>query len=459
MIYLYKILTIFVFILILPILPFLYLVSEKRRATLLPRLGFLTGLIVSQDKNRKRIWIHALSVGEVKSAAPVVMAIKEKSRRTDIIFTASTKTGFEMAGDLFWEQSEKLVDQLGYFPLDFGFSIRRISKLINPDGIVLIETDLWPNFLYEMKKKKIPIALINARLSDRSFKSFSWCKPFAALFFSFLTKIFAQSKEDADRYRQLGINENKIKVTGNIKFDQPFETMGMAESQKLKNQLDIRENRSIILAGSTHEGEEQILLNWYEKACKINPNLLMIIAPRDPDRSIALNKQCLSGQKTSDQKTSGQISSVLMSQLMPGLVSGFESDLLPRPNEGGDWPQVIFVDKMGELSRLYAICDIAFIGGSLVAQGGHNPLEAAVYSKPILFGSDMSDFKDISTLLIDSGGAQMISSERQLDEQLKKMLEAPMLREQMGNKNFTVFSSHSGAVKKILSQMEKWSIV
>jgi len=425
----------------------------------LPRLGFLTGLIVSQDKNRKRIWIHALSVGEVKSAAPVVMAIKEKSSRTDIIFTASTKTGFEMAGNLFGEQSEKLVDQLGYFPFDFGFSIRRIFEQINPDGIVLIETDLWPNFLYEMKKKKIPIALVNARLSDRSFKSFSWCKPFAALFFSFLTRIFAQSEEDANRYRQLGINENKIEVTGNIKFDQPFATVTKAESQMFKKQLEIRENRSVILAGSTHDGEEQILLNCYKKACEIIPDLLMIIAPRDPDRSIALNEQCLSGQKTSDQIVSGQISSVLMSQLMPGLVSGFESDLIPRPNGGGDWPQVIFVDKMGELSRLYAICDIAFIGGSLVTQGGHNPLEAAVYSKPILFGSDMSDFKDISKLLIENGGARMVSSEKQLDEQLKKMLETPRLGEQMGIKNFTVFSSHSGAVKKIISQMEKWSIV
>ena len=430
MIVLYKILTALVFILVLPILPWLYLFSKKRRASLAPRLGFLTGLL-PRVKTKKRIWIHALSVGEVKSAIPLVKAIKETKKNVEIIFTASTKTGFEMATALFLNQA--LVDQVAYFPFDLGFSIRRIYQRINADAVVIVETDVWPNFLYEMNKKNIPVILINARLSKQSLNGYLQFKPFACMFFSFLTRIMAQAPLDRQRYQRLGIDPKKIVVTGNIKFDQLFEKMDSIAIQKLKQELGIMEKDTVVLAGSTHEGEEKILLNWFKKISQQTDTVTLVIAPRDPQRSVMLNKAFLSEK----------ITSVLMS----------ESDLA-RPH-----PKVIFINKMGELSRLYAICDLSFIGGSLVYEGGHNPLEPAVYAKPILLGPDMSDFTEISNLLINGGGTVMVNSDKELGEQLNILLKNREQREQMGAENYKIFAAHSGAVKKIVSQMEQLSIV
>ncbi|MFH2061249.1 MAG: 3-deoxy-D-manno-octulosonic acid transferase [Pseudomonadota bacterium] len=430
MIVLYKILTAFVFILVLPILPLLYLFSKKRRASLAPRLGFSTGLLPG-IKTKKRIWIHALSVGEVKSAVPLVKALKETKKNVEIIFTASTQTGFEMATTLFLNES--LVDQVAYFPFDLGFSIRRIHQRINADAVVIVETDVWPNFLYEMNKINIPVVLINARLSKRSLNGYLKFKPFVHLFFSFLTRIMAQTALDKERYQKLGIDHKKIVVTGNIKFDQLFEKMDSIAIQKLKQQLGIRKKDEVVLAGSTHEGEEKILLSWFKKVSQRTDTVKLVIAPRNPQRSMMLNKTFLSEK----------ILSALMSE----------------PDLTETHPKVIFVDKMGELSRLYAICDLAFVGGSLVDEGGHNPLEPAVYAKPVLIGPDMSDFTEISKLLINGGGTIMVDSDKRLEEQLNILLNNRERREQMGAENFKIFSAHSGAVKKIVSHMEQLSIV
>ncbi|MFH2092448.1 MAG: 3-deoxy-D-manno-octulosonic acid transferase [Pseudomonadota bacterium] len=430
MIYLYKIVTAVFFVMVLPILPLLYLFSKKRRASLIHRLGISTGLRF-KEKKEKRIWIHALSVGEVKSAVPLVTALKEKNRQLEIMFTASTQTGFDMASALFLKPG--LVDQAAYFPFDLGVSIQRVFSRINPDAIVLVETDLWPNFLYEMNKHHIPVILINARLSQRSLNGYLRFKPFAGLFFSFLTQIMTQTALDKDRFGQLGIDPEKILVTGNIKFDQLFETMDATAVAQLKKQLGMKQTDLVVLAGSTHEGEEQIMLNWFDKISDTTDHVWLIIAPRDPKRSLVLKKT---------------VQSTL-----------FSTFFLSESGPAGPNPRVMFVDRMGELSKLYAICDIAFVGGSLVNEGGHNPLEPAAYSKPIVFGPDMSDFAEISDILADSGGTVMVDSDKGLEEQLGMLLKNREQREQMGAKNFNVFSSHSGAVKTILSRMEQLSIV
>ena len=396
------------------------------------RFGFRTGLKPKQA-GKKRIWIHALSVGEVISSLTFVKGLREKHKDLDINFTASTKTGFDMAEQLFLKKNKILIDQLGYFPFDLGWSVKKISRSIEPDAVVIVETDLWPNFLYEMAKSKVPVILINARLSKRSLKGYLFFRKFSSMFFSSLTQIMVQSPLDKKRFQRLGIDKRKISVPGNIKFDQPVADMDKSKLEGMRERFGILKQTHVFVAGSTHEGEENILCGLYKKVKKNFPGFLMILAPRDP-------KRC---QDILSYFLSNDVQAVLMSAM----------------DESRDCPDVILVDKMGELFLLYAICNVAFIGGSMVRQGGHNPLEPAAFSKPILFGADMSDFLLISTWLLENRGAKRVTSEQDLKKELETLLGDRMMQQHMGAKNFEVFSRNSGTVKRIIKNMERLHIV
>lgn len=441
MIFFYKIIITFLFVIVLPFLPFIYFFSKKRRAT----LGFRFSLKADfkpKPRGKKRIWVHALSVGEVISALPFIKELKEQYPDLDIVFTASTKTGFDMAEHLFLKnrglenaglENEGLVNQLGYFPFDLGFCVNKISSQIDPDAVVLVETDLWPNFLYKMKRRKTAVVLINARLSERSLKGYLIFKKFSSMFFSSLTKIMAQTQLDKKRFQSLGIDERKISVVGNIKFDQIHENMDEQTVKVMKDSFGVQKETRVFLAGSTHEGEEKILCGVYKKIKKKFPEFLMIIAPRDPKRSSLILSYFLSHDVNAE----------------------FMSTVEKSSRRYG----VVLVDWMGELSRLYAICDVAFIGGSMVRQGGHNPLEPAAFSKPVLFGADMSDFLLISNMLMESGGARKVESEIQLEKEIETILENRQMQQHMGSQNFEIFSRNSGAVQRTIENMKSLNIL
>jgi 3-deoxy-D-manno-octulosonic-acid transferase len=431
MIFFYKIIITLLFIVVLPFLPFIYFFSKKRRAT----LGFRFALkadFKSKQRGTKRVWVHALSVGEVISALPLVKELKEQYSDLDIVFTASTKTGFDMAEQLFLRNTS-LVNQLGYFPFDLGFCVNKISSQIDPDAVVLVETDLWPNFLYKMKRRKTAVVLINARLSERSLKGYLVFKKFSSMFFSSLTEIMAQTQLDKKRFQSLGIDQRKISVVGNIKFDQIHENVDEQTVKVMKNSFGVQKLTRVFLAGSTHEGEEKILCNVYKKIKKKFPEFLMIIAPRDPKRSSAILSYCLSHD--------------------------VNAEFMSTMEKSGRRYDVVLVDRMGELSRLYAICDVAFIGGSMVRQGGHNPLEPAAFSKPVLFGADMSDFLLISNMLMESGGARRVESEIQLVKEIETILENNETGQYMGSRNFEIFSKNSGAVQRTIENMKSLNIL
>lgn len=432
MIYLYKLLLYLLFVLSLPLLGLLYLASKKRRATLGPRLGLSLPDDTIRSKQTKRLWVHALSVGEVISAVPLVRQIKQSRPDIQIVFTASTKTGFDTANRLFLKNESNLVDHLLFFPFDLGVSIRRISSWISPDAVVLIETDVWPNFLYEMNKQQIPVVLVNARLSEKSLKGYKRFGKFFRYFFSILTMIMVQSRLDQERYLQMGIDEKKVVVTGNIKFDQPPIPMDEEAILNIKKDLGL-DKKTILIAGSTHDGEEIILSRIFARLQKRFLDFAMIIAPRNPERSLKL-EQFFASQKIS-------------------------ATLLSKIKEPGHSSNVILVDSMGKLATLYSICDLAFVGGSLVPKGGHNPLEPALCSKPVLFGPDMSDFLEVADVLIAGGGAIQVTSEAILEEELENLLSDQSKQQSMGEKNHTVLMDHSGAVKQIFMQLESLNLV
>ncbi len=432
MIVLYKILMNFSAGLFFLLFPLIYLFSEKRRPGLLLRSGFGTAWKMKKP-GEKRIWIHALSVGEVRSAAPFVKALNGRHKKAKIIFTASTRTGFETAAGLFSTLDDKTVDQTGYFPFDFGYSVKKTTELISPDAVIIVETDIWPNFLFEMKKRRIPVVLINARLSERSLKGYLWFKSFFSSVFSCFTRIMVQTPLDAGRFQNLGISKENIHVTGNLKFDQVREDRDDSFANGMKKRLNIQAQTLVLIAGSTHEGEETILLKAYEELKIKYPDLMMILAPRDPLRCKSLRPSI----------SSGDIPVSLMSETK-------------RPEQK---PGIILVDEMGILSQLYSLCHVAYIGGSLVKEGGHNPLEPAAFSKSVLFGPDMSDFLEIAALMKEHGGARQVSSEKELAHELDSLLGNHDLQNHMGRLNREVFLNHSGAVENIIRNLESLHIV
>ncbi len=418
------------FFLALPFLGLVYLLSKKRRATLFQRMGVLTGF-ETKKSGTFRIWVHALSVGEVRSAVPFVLALKKRYPLAEIVFTTATKTGFDTAQQLFCRSTTPLVSQIGYFPMDFWFPVLRVSHLIEPDLVCLVETDLWPGFLWHMKQRKVPVVLINARLSMRSLKGYLALGRVSSLFFSSLSHIMAQTSMDAHGFRKMGLEAASVSVTGNIKFDQAPDVMDESRRAKLRTDFGIGVQDRVWIAGSTHAGEEALIVEAFAVLKKQIPTLKLIIAPRDPKRSGVL------------MDLAAPLSPILLSQLKPG---------------GGNH-DIVFIDSLGKLATAYAICDAAFIGGSLIPQGGHNPLEPAIFGKPILFGPHMTDFSQVARLLMEAKGACQVKTRLDLQARLEEILTNPVLAAQMGGANFQVFSAHAGAVDRTLNKMEALGFV
>jgi len=419
------------------IIPFVF-VSDKRRKTVLQRLG-IKRLPESIRKNRfnrpenRPVWVHALSVGEVLSSIELVKGLKAGLNCRNIVFSVSTKTGFEIANKLLKEH----VDSIFYFPYDLLISVKHIAKQVDPCLVLIVESDIWPNFLFEMERRKVPVILVNARLSERSLSGYSKVLFFSKRLFSFFTKICVQSGEDALRFSFLGVPSNKIIITGNIKFDQKHDLIPETEIEKFKRIMHIKPHQKILLAGSTHKGEEEIICDAVARVKKRFPGLFLIIAPRNPKRAGSVCRIC---------KSAG-LFAVIMSD-----IENIGSDAGPKAEI-----DAIIVDKIGVLRRLYALADIAFIGGSLVKSGGHNPLEPAAYSKPVMFGHDMSDFRDIAHLLVESGGAVCVEDAESIYTVISKLLTDDRKAGEMGNRALKVFNANKGAVEKTLNAVE-WII-
>ncbi|WP_321495555.1 3-deoxy-D-manno-octulosonic acid transferase [uncultured Desulfobacter sp.] len=428
MIFFYHVLTLVVFFLCLPFLPFVWMFSAKRRANLLQRLGVFTR-IPEKETNARRIWVHALSVGEVNSSVPLVTALKKKYPAHDIVFTASTKTGFERALDLMNpDRSGSAVATLGYFPFDIWFSVNRVASRISPDIVCLVETDLWPGFLSVVHQRGIPVVLVNARLSPRSLKGYQRMGSLASLFFSTLSCVMAQSFEDASGFEQLGVAGDRILVTGNIKYDQPCPALSDEDRAILIRELGFSPQDRIWIAGSTHSGEESMVIRAFIQARQIDPGLKLVIAPRDPGRCPALLRE------------------------LP--LTGFKVACYLDHLESKKDADIMFVNTIGILARTYAVCVCAFVGGSLVARGGHNLLEPAMFGKPVLFGPHMTDFRDMARLFIQGQGGIQVEDEKDLVFELKKILQDSGHYTRTGHNARQIFNSNSGAINACLRQME-----
>ncbi|MBF0572566.1 MAG: hypothetical protein HQK69_02225 [Desulfamplus sp.] len=438
---------------------------------MLERLGWIHLISKKYSKSnpeinsyKKRIWLHALSVGEIKSALPLVNAIKERylsNSNYELVITASTKTGFDIANRLFLTPFEinnqsnhnAMSVQVGYFPFDLLFSVKSICSRIDPDIVIIVESDLWPQFLWYMNDKRIPVFLVNARLSQSSFNGYMALEKIGLFssIFSLFEKIMVQTEIDQKRFLQIGVPEEKVILAGNIKFDQPIPKTDIPDLDKFKNHTPINSHTQVtphsqiksntqiyIVAGSTHEGEEDILASIFLELKQItqlkqNPitnsfscsDIKLIIAPRDPKRAPDINKML---------NTKGFMCSLLSDKER----TIYESD-------------IVVIDKMGILSALYSICDIAFVGGSLVSCGGHNPLEPALFSKPVIFGTYTDDFKEITETMLSNNAAFRVKDKNELFDTIFMLLNDKALAVRVGQNAGRLVVNGRGAVDKILS--------
>jgi 3-deoxy-D-manno-octulosonic-acid transferase len=419
-------------ILVLPVLPVVWLMSKKRRANLLQRMGIKTG-IKRKTGSQQRVWIHALSVGEVRSALPLITGVKNRYPDMQIIFTASTRTGFNTARALFHNSENPLVCQIAYFPFDLPWAVARITRLIAPDLVCLVETDLWPGFLDAMVKKDIPVVLVNTRLSVRSFHRYRLLGPLTTLFFSKLAHVLVQTRQDMDRFNALGVPKERLTLAGNIKFDQPLLVVTKEQKKAFRAWFGISGNEKLLLAGSTHPGEEIMLLSVFQQVRQKVPGLKLMIAPRDPARCRQVAKELAEH----------------------GCAPVFLSQTRTRPENA----QVMLMDCLGVLTPAYSVCDAAFIGGSLVPCGGHNPLEPAMFKKPVLFGPHMDDFSGVVDLLLAHNAACQVMDQGGLSRAVERLLIRPALAADMGNLAFTVFQQNAGAVDRTLDTLAGLGLV
>jgi 3-deoxy-D-manno-octulosonic-acid transferase len=407
---LYNLILIVITIVLSPYILFKLITVPKYRGGISQKLGRVRKGVLRVLNNTRPIWVHAVSVGEVMAAHPLIRDLRKKYPYRKFILSTVTVTGNYTA-----KQRVPEADAVFYFPFDYPWIVRRVIRMINPAIVLVAETELWPNFFRELKRQGIPSALINGRISPKSYGNYLKFKSFFTEVFENVTLFCMQSEEDAARIQDIGASADKIMITGNLKFDQKIPTVQ-------QQPVTIAPGRKVITAGSTHRGEEAILLEIYSSLRKKYPDLVLIIAPRHPERF---------------DEVSGLITS-----------AGYVCQRRTRIK--GPVKDVVLLDTIGELRAFYGLCNIAFVGGSLVKVGGHNLLEPAAMKKPVIFSSYMFNFKEISEALIQAGGGIMVKDKEELYDQLDKLLTDKELAGTMGEKAFNVIAANSGATARTI---------
>jgi 3-deoxy-D-manno-octulosonic-acid transferase len=377
----------------------------------------------AQTPWERGIWIHALSVGEVTSAIPLVRALRREHPQEDIIFTVTTRQGMEIARREIGDEVRLLLPM----PLDFWWSLGKLIQCIKPALFILVETDIWPGLISLLKKKGIKTVLINGRISPRTLRSYNKCRFFIRRLFNSFELCLMQTDLDRKRILSIGVAPENVKTAGNIKFDSDWLPMGDKERHEWLEALHLEPENIVWVAGSTHEGEEKIILEVYERLRLISPSLLLIMAPRNIERADSIMVLC-----------SGM---------------GFKSLLKTDLTKDGASYDVLILNTIGELGRIYGIGKVSFVGGSLVAQGGHNPLEPASFGHPVFFGPHMEDFVLMTQLLVESGGGQEVSNSDDLFKAVKKILMDPALCDDMGRKAAAYVETNKGALKRVVAHL------
>lgn len=399
----------------------------KSRRGIRERLGYYTDEQLKLLQDNQVIWIHAVSVGETRAAMPLISALRQRFPEHLILITNVTETGHAVA----LENSQ--VDLCLFFPFDFSWAVRKSLALIRPQIILIVETEIWPNFVRQSNALAIPLMLVNGRLSDRSFPRYRMIRVLLRPILQCFKFFCMQSQVDAERIVALGAASEQVENCGNLKFDHQVLNLSEADVSALKTRYRISEQPLVLVAGSTHEGEERQLLEAFQTVgATIQKPLLLVLVPRHPERS-------------------REIQSLLKEM---GIQGRFRSELNSEDKllSAGE---VLIGDTLGEVLPLYCIADLVFVGGSLVPVGGHNLLEAALASKPVVFGSHVHNFKEISAKLIHAGAGIKVDDKEQLVQVLITVLDDPARCIAMGEAGRALIAENVGATERTVRHLER----
>lgn len=365
----------------------------------------------------KIIWIHAVSVGEVQAARPLVGELMKEYPNCKILITTMTPSGRQSV-----EKSFAAAVQHLYIPYDFPISVKHFIATIAPSILIVMETELWPNLFHYCRKNDIPVVLVNARMSQKSAEGYKRLTVLTKSMLENTSLIIAQGKNDAARLIALGSAKEKVHVTGNIKFDIHLPDVRTEKVQALK--IRLAANRPVWVAASTHEGEEDIVLDAFEKILQRYPHCLLVIVPRHPARAASVKTLCRRRNFPVLCKSEGQ-----------------ECDKnIP----------IFILDTLGELPQYYAIADVAFVGGSLAKIGGHNMLEPASLGIPVITGPHVFNFHEVSQLLLNCGAAWSVLNADELSGRVTSLLDDASLRQSMGEQGKAVVVSNLDNVRVVM---------
>lgn len=407
----YRILSTILFLVSLPF----YAAIRACRGKYLPGWKEKLGNFHDPELGDKVIMFHGVSVGEVIALENLIKKTKETFPDYKIVVTTGTKTGQEIAHKKF----DNTADFITYFPFDITICVELFLKKVKPSVVLIAETELWPTFAAYCHKKNIPLFVINGRISDSTFKSYSFMKGFFKEIFKNYTEILTQSEEDKEKFIKIGAPAEKTQVMKNLKFD----------VKKIDADIEIgKGTKRIIIAGSTHKGEDEIVLSAFEKLKKEFSDIKLLLAPRHLTR--------INNVEELVKKT--------------GLSYGFRS----KQDTFAD-NEIIILDTLGELSKMYQICEFAFIGGSFNKTGGHNPLEAVVYNKPAISGPSVHNFRDIYWILSRTKAGKIVKTPQELTDYMLKLLADKEFYIQSCNDCKTVFEFQQGAMEYVINELKK----
>ena len=397
--------------------------TQKYREGLAERLGRVRFLKAQGD--RPLIWVHAVSVGEVLAVSRLVGELDTAFPEYQLAISTTTRTGQALARERFG------AERVFYCPLDLPWAVRTYLKALQPRLLVLAETEFWPNLLSTCYRRGIPVAVVNARVSDRSWPRYRRLRRHWRPFLSRLSCVLAQSETDAERLKAIGCLPQRVTVSGNLKFD-----VRIAEEAEATLQLKaLAQGLRFVVAGSTLEGEEAALLEAWPRLLEADPQLAMVLAPRHPERfgavAALLDKSGVAWVRRSDWRA--QMEEIIQ-PLKPGTI--------------------VLLDTIGELASVYSLASVAFVGGSLIPAGGHNPLEPAQFGVPIVMGPHYVNFRAITEDLL-AHQAVRIAAREELAAVLIELLQEPSVAQAMGSRARQVFSSQAGATGRCVEALKE----
>jgi len=388
--------------------------SGRYRAGLRGRLGGVPKGLNVAVAGRSVVWVHAVSVGEVMAATQLIRELKERLPGWVVAVSTTTETGQRLA-------KERLPDSpVFYLPLDLKFSVRRYLRVLQPQMLVLMESEFWPRLIKECAKDGVPIAVVNARISDRSFPRYMRLRRLWRPFLEMISLFLAQSRETAERLEKIGAPTARVRAIGNLKYD----VQSRGDNEMARRIASMLAGTKLIVAGSTLAGEEEALLAAWPAILKSVPDASLLMAPRHPDRF--------------DE---------VLQLIQRGGSPFLRCSQLSQSNEPIAWGTILLLDTIGDLASVYGVATVAFVGGSLVPKGGHNPLEPAQFGVPVVTGSSFENFREIVKTMREAGAIRIVATD-ELAETLIGLLRGKDDARALGERGRAVFEAQAGATAR-----------